>query len=348
MRVRPSDEDIGLGVLPSALMKYETVRRPYDGLSPEVMIAATEAAGFYCDGRELALNSYENRVYQIGIEDGPPVVVKFYRPGRWSDEQIFEEHAFAAELAEQEIPVVAPMRIDGRSLLSYEGFRYAVYPRRGGRWPDLENEDVRLWLGRFLGRIHRVGSARPFAARPLLTVDEYGWQARVFLLENGWLPSHIEKPYESLSRDLLDHIEDILYEVGELDLLRLHGDCHPGNILWTDDGPHFVDLDDSRMGPAIQDLWMLLSGDRDEMAVQLADILNGYGEFHEFDYRELRLIEVLRTLRMLHYEAWIARRWQDPAFPRAFPWFEENRHWEEHLLALKEQAALLDELPLQL
>jgi Ser/Thr protein kinase RdoA (MazF antagonist) len=327
-------------------MGDEATRRPYDGLSPEVMIAAIEAAGFCCDGRELALNSYENRVYQIGIEDGPPIVAKFYRPGRWSDEQINEEHAFAWELADQEIPVVPPMRFDGRSLLNHGGFRYAVYPRRGGRWPDLENEDVRLWLGRFLGRIHRVGSARPFAARPLLTVDEFGWQARAFLLENDWLPGHIAKPYESLSHELLDRIENVLGEVGELCLLRLHGDCHPGNILWTDEGPRFVDLDDSRMGPAVQDLWMLLSGDRGEMSVQLTDILRGYQEFHDFDFRELRLIEVLRTLRMMHYEAWIARRWQDPAFPRAFPWFEDNRHWEEHLLMLKEQAALLDELPL--
>lgn len=322
------------------------MHRPYDGLSPEVMIAAIEAAGFYCDGRELALNSYENRVYQIGIEDGPPIVAKFYRPGRWTDEQINEEHAFAWELADQEIPVVPPMRFDGRSLLTHEGFRYAIYPRRGGRWPDLENPDVRLWLGRFLGRIHRLGSASTFAARPLLTVDEFGWQARAFLLQNNWLPGYIAKPYESLSLDLLDRIEKVLGEVGELDLLRLHGDCHPGNILWTDDGPHFVDLDDSRMGPAVQDLWMLLSGERDEMALQLADILRGYQEFHDFDFRELRLIEVLRTLRMMHYEAWIARRWQDPAFPRAFPWFEDNRHWEEHLLMLKEQAALIDEMPL--
>jgi Ser/Thr protein kinase RdoA (MazF antagonist) len=327
-------------------MAAKAMHRPYDGLSPEVMIAAIEAAGFYCDGRELALNSYENRVYQIGIEDGPPIVAKFYRPGRWTDEQINEEHAFAWELADQEIPVVPPMRFDGRSLLTHEGFRYAIYPRRGGRWPDLENPDVRLWLGRFLGRIHRLGSASTFAARPLLTVDEFGWQARAFLLENDWLPGHITKPYESLSLDLLDRIENVLGEVGELYLLRLHGDCHPGNILWTDDGPHFVDLDDSRMGPAVQDLWMLLSGERDEMALQLADILRGYQEFHDFDFRELRLIEVLRTLRMMHYEAWIARRWQDPAFPRAFPWFEDNRHWEEHLLMLKEQAALIDEMPL--
>jgi len=335
-------------VLPSATMKDQATGRPYDGLSPEVMIAAVEAAGFRCDGRELALNSYENRVYQIGIEDDVPVVAKFYRPGRWSDEQIQEEHGFAWELFEQEIPVVPPIRVDGRTLLRYEGFRYSVYQRRGGRWPDLENADVRLWLGRFLGRIHRVGSARPFATRPLLTVDEFGWQARKYLLENDWLPGHILKPYESLSRDVLERIEDVLGEVGELDLLRLHGDCHPGNILWTDDGPHFVDLDDTRMGPAIQDLWMLLSGERHEMEAQLADILCGYAEFHEFDFRELRLLEVLRTLRIMHYEAWIARRWADPAFPRAFPWFEENRHWEEHLLTLKEQVALIDEMPLQI
>ena len=335
-------------MLPSATMKDQAMRRPYDGLSPEVMIAAVEAAGYRCDGRELALNSYENRVYQIGIEEDVPVVVKFYRPGRWSDEQILEEHSFAWELAGQQIPVVPPIRVDGQTLLRYEGFRYSIYQRRGGRWPDLENPDVRLWLGRFLGRIHRVGSARSFGARPLLTVDEFGWQARRYLLENDWLPGHILKPYESLSRDLLDRIEEVLGEVGELDLLRLHGDCHPGNILWTDDGPHFVDLDDTRMGPAIQDLWMLLSGDRREMEVQLTDVLSGYAEFHEFDFRELRLVEVLRTLRIMHYEAWIARRWTDPAFPRAFPWFEENRHWEEHLLTLREQAALIDELPLQI
>ena len=298
------------------------------------------------DGRFLALNSYENRVYQVGIEEDEPVVAKFYRPGRWSDEAIAEEHGFSGELLEHEIPVVAPLAVGGDTLLRHAGFRFAVFPRRGGRWPDLDNPDNLVWLGRFLGRIHLVGSARPFRHRPSLDSRTFGWEARRYLLNEGFVPSELVPAYESVSGDVLKRVESRLSDAGEVAHIRLHGDCHPGNILWTEEGPHFVDLDDCRTGPAIQDLWMLISGDRGERAGQLSELLEGYGDFRDFDPRELSLIEPLRALRMIHYAAWLARRWTDTAFQMAFPWFNGQRYWEDHILALKEQMAALDEPPL--
>jgi Ser/Thr protein kinase RdoA (MazF antagonist) len=300
------------------------------------------------DGRFLALNSYENRVYQVGLEDADPVVVKFYRPARWSDDAIREEHGFALELAAHEIPVVAPLSVDERTLFTHAGFRFAVFPRRGGRWPDLDNPENLLWLGRFLGRIHLVGAARPFRDRPALDVQAFGWDARRYLLEGALVPRDLVPAYESVSNDVLQRVESGLASAGSVTNIRLHGDCHPGNVLWTDGGPHFVDLDDCRTGPSVQDLWMLISGDRAERGAQLSEIVEGYGEFRDFDSRELRLIEPLRALRMVHYAAWLARRWTDPAFPRAFPWFDNPRYWEEHILALREQMAALDELPLSI
>jgi Ser/Thr protein kinase RdoA (MazF antagonist) len=321
---------------------------PYDHLDPDTVLDAVESAGFITNGRLLPLNSYENRVYQVGVEEGRPVVTKFYRPGRWSDAAILEEHAFALELAEREIPVVAPLVVDGKTLLESGGYRFAVFPSCGGRWPELAGSEDRRVLGRFLGRIHMVGCAFPFRHRPDLDVDRLGQASRDWLLENEWIPPHLEAAYDSVTEALLESVRQRFAKAGRVKTLRIHGDCHLGNILWTDDGPHFVDLDDCVNGPSVQDLWMLLSGDDNEMRVQLSDLLDGYQEFADFDPRELWLIEALRTLRIMHYNAWIARRWEDPAFPRAFPWFAENRTWEEHVLTLREQAALLQETPLQI
>jgi Ser/Thr protein kinase RdoA (MazF antagonist) len=318
----------------------------YADLTPDTLLTAVDSCGFQTSGHFLALNSYENRVYQVGLDEGPPLIAKFYRPGRWSNESILEEHAFALELAAQEIPVVAPLVFDENSLHSYRGYRFALYPRQGGRWPELNLRDDRLWMGRFIGRIHATGSARPFRHRPTLDIDSFGTRSYEFLLAQGFIPAHIELAYRTLVEDLLQQVSGRFDNAGAVQQIRLHGDCHPGNVLWTEKGPHFVDLDDCRTGPAMQDLWMLISGSRDEMQAQLADIIEGYLQFHDLDYRELQLVEPLRTLRIIHYAAWLARRWEDPAFPRAFPWFDTPRYWEEHILALREQAALLDEPPL--
>lgn len=318
---------------------------PYEGLTPDVIITAVESCGFECDGSILALGSYENRVYQIGTESGF-IVAKFYRPGRWSNAAILEEHEFALELARAEIPVVPPLVLDGRTLHEQSGYRFALYERRGGRWPELNSSEDRVWLGRFLGRIHAVGATRKFRARVTLDRKELGAKSVKELLASDWIPDQLVPSYRSVTNELLAEIDRVFREVGRYRILRIHGDCHRGNVLWTDSGPHFVDLDDCMNGPAVQDLWLFLSGSRDEMAAQLGELLAGYGQFFEFDYRELRLIEALRTLRLIHYTAWIARRWQDPAFPRAFPWLGEARFWEQHVQALLEQRAALDEPPL--
>ena len=316
---------------------------PYSTLTPDVVVEAVEALGHRCDGRVLALNSYENRVYQVGREDAAPVVVKFYRPGRWSTPAILEEHAFALELAAAEVPVVAPEVRDGRSLFESHGFRYAVYPRQGGRWPEFATREDRAWMGRFLGRIHSVGRARTFRHRARLDWRTMGVETVEWLLGQGWIPPHLEAAYESVAGDAIALVEQRFEEASPLRTLRLHGDCHPGNVLWTDDGPHFVDLDDCMTGPAVQDLWMLVSGRPEEMRAQLEDFLEGYQDFADFDWHELRLVEPLRTLRILHYAGWLARRWDDPAFPRAFPWFEEPKYWEQHVLDLREQISAMEE-----
>ncbi len=322
--------------------------RPYADLTPDVVLDAVDSVGHVTDGRILALNSYENRVYQLGLEDGSFVVTKFYRPERWSDAAILEEHAFALELCEHEIPVVAPLVAgDGTTLHEHEGFRFAVFPRQGGRWPELSQSQEREWMGRFLGRIHAVGARAEFEHRRALSTRWLGHDAVGAILASDWLPEHITESYRIVTEQLLARVEQRFDELGEIRTSRIHGDCHPGNVLWTDAGPHFVDLDDCITGPAVQDLWLFLSGSREECAVQLKDLLEGYGQFCDFDYRELRLIEPLRGLRMLHHTAWIARRWLDPAFPKAFPWFESNKYWEEHVLALKEQLAALEEPPLE-
>jgi len=324
---------------------------PYAGLTPDVVLDALDSVGLRGDGRLLGLNSYENRVYQVWLESGdagtpPPVVAKFYRPARWSDAQILEEHAFVLELAERELPVVAPLVIEGKTLHSHQGFRFAAYPRRGGRTPELEDSDTLEWMGRFIGRIHAVGAIRPFATRPALDIGSFGTEPRGWLLAHDFIPADLLDAWTSVADLALAGVTRCYERAGDVRALRLHGDCHAGNVLWTDDGPHFVDFDDCRTGPAVQDLWMLLSGERAEMTRGLADVLAGYEEFHEFDTRELHLIEALRTLRLIHYSAWLARRWNDPAFPAAFPWFNTQRYWQDRILELKEQIALMDEPPL--
>ena len=323
---------------------------PYAGLTPDVVADALAGIGLKPDGRLQSLNSYENRVYQSGMEEGPPLVAKFYRPARWSDAQIREEHEFALELAGRELPVVAPLVIAGRTLHESAGFRFAVYPRRGGRPPELEDPEVLEWIGRFLGRIHAVGAVSAFRERPVLDIESHGEEPRAWLLESGLIPADVLEAWTSAAALALEAARHCYERAGDVAAIRLHGDCHGGNVLWTAEGemrgPHFVDLDDSRNGPAVQDLWMLLSGDRAAMTRQLADVLAGYEDFHAFDPREVHLIEALRTLRLLHYSAWIARRWDDPAFPVAFPWFGTQRYWQDRILELREQIAAMQEEPL--
>ncbi|MBY0239240.1 MAG: serine/threonine protein kinase [Burkholderiaceae bacterium] len=321
-------------------------QHPYAALSPDCVLDALDSVGLRGDGRLLALNSYENRVYQVGIEDGQPLVAKFYRPGRWSDAAILEEHAFVAELAEQEIPVVAALALDGCTLHTYQDYRFAVFPRKGGRAPELGDPAVLEWTGRFIGRIHAIGKVRPFVQRPALTIDSFGRESREFLLQHGFIPPDLLAAWTTTVDCALDGVARCYERAGDVAGLRLHGDCHGGNVLWTDAGPHFVDFDDSRSGPAIQDLWMMLSGERGDMVRQMADILAGYEDFCDFDSREMHLVEALRTLRLLHYSAWLARRWDDPAFPTAFPWFNTQRYWQDRILELREQIALMDEPPL--
>jgi Ser/Thr protein kinase RdoA (MazF antagonist) len=327
---------------------------PYEGLTPDTVLDALDSAGIRGDGRLLALNSYENRVYQVWIEPGhspaapgaSAIVAKFYRPGRWSDNQILEEHAFAHELAEREIPAVAPLML-GKSTLARSGsFRFAVCPKQGGRAPELEDSRVMEWIGRFIGRLHAVGGLARFRERPALSVQRLGDASREFLLAHEFIPVDLIPAWTSTADHALDAVRRCFERAGEVRSLRLHGDCHAGNILWTDAGPHFVDFDDSCAGPAVQDLWMLLSGDRSDAQRQLRALLKGYEDFCEFDDRELQLVEALRTLRLLHYSAWLARRWDDPAFPAAFPWFNTQRYWQDRVLELREQIAAMDEPPL--
>ncbi len=315
----------------------------YSDLDPEMILAAVESCGYECNGRMLALNSYENRVYRLDIEDAPSVIAKFYRPDRWSDEAIQEEHDFSFMLAEEEIPVVAPLAFDAQTLLQHGGYRYALYPVQGGRWPDLENTEDRVRTGRFIARIHAAGRSQLFQHRQTIDIDRMAVASSHYLLSQEFIPSYLEVAYQTLVEDLLGEIRRLFKSAGDFTSIRLHGDCHRSNILWTDDGPHFVDLDDCCNGPAIQDLWMLLSGERKEMTEQLCDLLEGYQDFSEMNPQELSLIEALRSLRIIYYAAWIAQRWHDPAFPKAFPWFNTNAYWEEHILELREQFSRMQE-----
>jgi len=310
---------------------------PYAGLTPDLVLDAVAACGLWPDGRLLALNSYENRVWQVGIEDEAPVIAKFYRPGRWSDAAILEEHAFARELADDEVPMVAPLVFDGRSLLQHGGYRYALSPRRGGRAPSLESREQLEWLGRLLARLHAVGARRPFAQRGMLDRATLIAQPMQAVLTSPLLAAHLHGAYRNAAQRLDAAVATRFDAVGPLRSLRLHGDCHPGNILWTDAGPHFVDLDDARTGPAVQDLWMLASDD-----AAMRALLDGYNQLRDFDHAELALVPALRAMRQLHYAGWIAQRWHDPAFPAAFPFVAEARWWDEHIADLHELADALD------
>jgi Ser/Thr protein kinase RdoA (MazF antagonist) len=333
-------------VLRHGVRYYTPVTHPYAALTPEAVLDAVAACGLRPDGRLLSLNSYENRVYQVWMEDGQVIVVKFYRPERWTKDQILEEHAFAKELAEREVPVVAPLAFQDKTLLEAGGFFFAPYPRRGGRTPNLEDPKALEWIGRFIGRIHAVGGSKAFQTRPFLNQKSFGDEPREWLLKNASIPADLIDSWKAVTEQSLAMVHACYERAGDVPAIRLHGDCHPGNILWTEDGPHFVDLDDARMGPAMQDLWMLLSGDRAAQSLQLRDVLAGYEQFMDFDRRELNLVEALRTLRLIHYSYWIARRWDDPAFPAAFPWFGTQRYWQDRILELKEQIALMEEPPL--
>ena len=325
----------------------DQAKQAFAGLTPDQILDAVETLGVHCDGRFLALNSYENRVYRVGLEDRPPVVVKFYRPRRWSDQAILEEHAFTLALARTEVPVIAPwVDQEGLSLHHRGPFRFAVYPCHGGRPPEPDNPEQLELLGRFIGRIHALGAVKSFIHRPRLDIEGFALQPSRFLLEQGFIPDHLVPAYESLTTDLAAQLRIGFERVGPVRSLRLHGDCHPGNILWGEAGPLIVDFDDARMGPAVQDLWMFVSGDPAQMRVSLEHLLEGYARFADFNPAEIQLIEPLRTLRLIHYAGWLASRWDDPAFPLAFPWFNTTRYWEDHILTLREQAALLAEPPL--
>jgi Ser/Thr protein kinase RdoA (MazF antagonist) len=315
---------------------------PFATLQPALLLDMVEAAGVRADGRLLALNSYENRVYQVGVEADTPMILKAYRPGRRDDAAIREEHAFARQLAEHDIPVVPPLSVNGETLHHAAGYRFALYPRRGGHAPELDNADTREWLGRLLGRLHNVGAAGRFLHRPVIDVAVTARQNRDWLVDGGWIPEALVGRYQSITETLFEQIAERFGDAGAVVPIRLHGDFHPGNILWTDAGPHLVDLDDCCTGPAIQDIWMMLSGDRRERTIQLADLIAGYEQFRAFDPRELHLLEALRTLRIVNYAAWLARRWADPAFPATFIWFGDERYWEDHLMTLAEQIDALE------
>jgi Ser/Thr protein kinase RdoA (MazF antagonist) len=320
---------------------------PYETLTPDLILDAIESRNYRCDGRLLALNSYENRVYQVWLDDGGVLVAKFYRPARWSDAAIREEHEFGLQLVEREIPVVAPLAVNGATLFEHCGFRFALYPRRPGRTPELEDPEILRWLGRFIARIHALGAMQPFEHRPSIDIASFGRAPYRYIIEHDYVPADLRATYSSVVEDVLCRVERAYERAGAVRAIRLHGDCHSGNILWTDDGPHFVDLDDARMGPAVQDIWMWLAGDRATTQMQLSAVMEGYREFHDFNAAELSLVEALRTLRLIHYSGWLAARWDDPIFPLNFPFFNTQRYWQDQILALREQAAALDEPPLE-
>ena len=342
----------------------EKIAHAYQALTPDVVMDALASVGLYGDGRQQALSSYENRVYQIHLEDGPVVVAKFYRPERWSESQILEEHAFSAELMEAEIPVIGPLVLEGETLHHFGGFAFSVSPNRGGRAPELDDPDVLEWIGRFLARIHTVGAARSFATRPALNLQSFGTESRDWLLDHDMVPLDVQSAWAKVAQEALDLIAaypclapsdtPLDSSADPVRMIRLHGDCHPGNILWTPlesptasaPGPHFVDLDDARSGAAVQDMWMLLSGDRQQCTRQLGALVDGYEQFREFDRRETALIEPLRTLRLIHYSAWLARRWGDPTFPINFPWFGSSDYWQGQVQMLEEQIEAMQEAPL--
>jgi Ser/Thr protein kinase RdoA (MazF antagonist) len=319
--------------------------QPFNGLTPEVVLDAAAAVGLDPDGRLFALNSYENRVYQLHGAGGV-LVLKFYRPARWSDAQIAEEHEFTAELAAAELPVAAPLTLGGETLVRYRAFRFACFPWLRGRAPELDAPQARQLLGRSLARVHQIGARRAFVVRPRIGIERFGWEARAQVLASELLPEALHERYSAVSGALLERVTAGFATAGNIAAIRLHGDCHLGNLLWNEHGPAFVDLDDCATGPRIQDLWMMLSGSAPEQQRQWGELLEGYSQFADFDPRELALIEPLRALRMLHHAAWVAHRWSDPAFPRAFPWIGEPRYWERYVQDLLEQIEAIDDPPL--
>ncbi len=325
------------------LHRLDQTNTPYANLAPDLILNAIESLSFRCTGSLFPLNSYENRVYQIGIEDAESLIAKFYRPGRWTNEAIIEEHQFAAELVTYEIPVIAPLaNSHGETLHTYQNFRFALFPRKSGRALELDNLEQLEWMGRFIGRLHAVGACQPFQHRITLDTQSYGHEPYQFLLQHDFIPQELKHNFCEITETVLQKIEHRFLQVGHLPSIRLHGDCHAGNVLWNNLGPQIVDLDDCLMGLAIQDIWMLLSGNKHDTDLQLKHILRGYREFHDFNHQELQLIEAMRSLRMIHYAGWLAKRWEDPTFPLNFPWFNTPRYWQNQLQNLRDQAYLLD------
>jgi Ser/Thr protein kinase RdoA (MazF antagonist) len=324
----------------------EQASHPYHRLTPDSVIDAVESLGLLSDARIFPLNSYENRVYQVGIEEAPPLIAKFYRPNRWTTEQILEEHQFTYELADAALPVVKPLMYNNQTLHQFDEFKFALFPRQGGRMPEPGHLHQLFRMGQFLGRMHAVGAAKPFIHRPILDINEWGLGSREFLLTTQSLPAYLLKAYAQISEELINCMNDLWRD--DFKPIRLHGDCHMGNILWRDDHPHFVDFDDARSGMMMQDIWLLISGNRYEKCTQLEEIVEGYNEFNDFPLSQLSQIEILRTLRIMNYSAWLARRWTDPAFPHHFPWFNTEKYWGEHILELKEQLSALQEPSLTL
>lgn len=338
-----------LSTLNITLMKNNAppdLSKDFASLDPSLIMDSVESLGLQCDARIFPLNSYENRVYQVGLEEGSAygqrLIGKYYRPNRWSDKQILEEHQFTEELMQLEIPVVAPLQFNGLSLHHFNDHRFALYPQRGGRTAELDNPEHLQWIGRFLGRIHLAGASSAFNYRPTISLQDFAINSSEFLLQNNFIPDYLLEAYQSLSSDIIQLLKQ-RYQTDGFQTIRLHGDCHSSNILWTDKGPHFVDFDDCRSGPAIQDIWMLLSGDQQEQQQQLNHVLDGYFEFAELNQGELRLVEPLRSFRLMYYASWLAKRWSDPTFPLNFPWFNTTAYWEQHILELREQFALLQE-----
>ncbi len=317
----------------------------FSNLTPDLILDAIESLGIYPESGLLALNSYENRVYQFLADDGQRYVAKFYRPQRWTNAQIQEEHDFSHQLETAEIPIAAPLNFDNKTLFNYQGYRFALFNSVGGRIFEVDNLDQLEVLGRFIGRLHQEGQKAPFKYRPQLSTEEFLINAKENILQSDLVSHAMLLPFTTV----LDQVSELTFEkYVPFNEIRLHGDCHAGNILWTGEELMFVDLDDARQGPAIQDLWMMLSGDRANQTLQLDTLLCAYQEFCDFDYRELQLIEPLRAMRMINYMGWLAKRWHDPAFQRNFSWFASDKYWEQQVLALKEQLAALHEPALTL
>lgn len=327
-------------------MSQKPAENTFDSLLPEDIMASLESAGWQCDGRIQALASYENRVYLFGLIDNTRCVAKFYRPQRWSDEQIMEEYAFTDELNALDLPVLTPLESpSGQTLCHFAGHRFAVYPFAPGQAPSPDNESQLEQIGRLLGRLHNVGFAREFADRETISFEHRAVDAARFLIDGNWIPPELLDAYMAIAEPLLAALDDLLGDSPWQDHGRLHGDMHVGNLLWHQNSPALLDFDDAVNGPAMQDLWMFLSGDQNEMQRNLDALVNGYEMFRRFPNSELPLVEGLRAMRIFHHARWLAMRWSDPAFPRAFPWFNTQKFWQDHILTLKEQLALLQDPP---